>query len=67
MTELADRSLFSNVGQLLHRPVASAGFGLVYSPGASVRLEVNFGLPLMASTSDATRKGFQVGIGIDFL
>jgi outer membrane protein insertion porin family len=62
-----DRSLVGNVGQLLHRPAASAGFGIVYSPGASVRLEINFGLPLMAASSDATRKGLAVGIGIDFL
>lgn len=32
-----------------------------------VRVEVNFGVPLTASKSDGARKGFQVGIGLDFL
>lgn len=32
-----------------------------------VRVEVNFGVPLVASKSDGIRKGFQVGIGLDFL
>ena len=32
-----------------------------------VRVEVNFGVPLVASKSDGVRKGFQVGIGLDFL
>lgn len=33
----------------------------------AVRVEVNFGVPLVASKSDGMRKGVQVGIGLDFL
>ena len=32
-----------------------------------VRVEVNLGLPLVAAKGDGTRKGLQVGIGLDFL
>lgn len=32
-----------------------------------VRLEVNFGVPLVASKSDILRRGIQVGLGLEFL
>ena len=50
----------------ISRPSVSAGVGLVYKLDP-VRVEVNFGVPLVASKSDGVRKGFQVGIGLDFL
>ncbi|KAH8083290.1 surface antigen-domain-containing protein [Cristinia sonorae] len=50
----------------LKQPSISAGVGLVYKLDP-VRVEVNFGVPLVASAGDGTRKGIQVGIGLDFL
>jgi len=32
-----------------------------------IRLEVNFGVPLAAARSDGWRRGFQVGMGLEFL
>ena len=45
----------------------SAGIGLVYRFDPSVRVEVNFGVPLVANKTDGIMRGFQVGIGLDFL
>ena len=50
----------------LSQPTVTAGFGLVYKLDP-VRVEVNLGLPLVAAKGDGTRKGLQVGIGLDFL
>ncbi|KAF7972449.1 hypothetical protein HWV62_17926 [Athelia sp. TMB] len=70
--------LFVNAGKLdtpsaskplkdcLANPSVSAGVGLIYRFDP-VRVEVNFGVPLVASKSDGYRRGFQVGIGLDFL
>ncbi|CDO73898.1 hypothetical protein BN946_scf185016.g55 [Trametes cinnabarina] len=66
--------LFLNAGRLdnidksasISKPSISAGVGLVYKLDP-IRVEVNFGVPLVASKSDGVRKGFQVGIGVDFL
>jgi len=44
----------------------SAGVGLIYLFDP-VRAELNFGVPLAARASDGTRKGVQVGIGLEFL
>lgn len=48
------------------KPSVAAGVGLIYRFDP-VRVEVNFGIPLVASKSDGSRRGFQVGIGLDFL
>ena len=50
----------------LAQPSASAGLGLRFQQGP-IRLELNFGLPIMARCGDGLRKGLQFGIGIDFL
>mgnify|MGYP006948644943 FL=1 len=42
------------------------GLGLLFQQGP-VRLELNFGLPVLARRSDGTRKGLQFGIGLEFL
>ncbi|KIJ61488.1 hypothetical protein HYDPIDRAFT_169719 [Hydnomerulius pinastri MD-312] len=47
-------------------PSLSAGLGLIYKFDP-VRLEVNFGLPLVASKGEALRRGVQVGIGVEFM
>ncbi|OCH87076.1 hypothetical protein OBBRIDRAFT_796568 [Obba rivulosa] len=60
------KSLIDNVVGSITKPSISAGVGLVYKL-EPVRVEVNFGVPLVASKSDGVRKGFQVGIGLDFL
>jgi len=32
-----------------------------------IRVEVNFGVPLVASRSDGSARGVQVGMGLEFL
>ncbi|KAF9055320.1 hypothetical protein BDZ89DRAFT_1097988 [Hymenopellis radicata] len=60
------QSLVDNVKACITRPSVSAGVGLIYRFDP-VRVELNVGVPLLASASDSTRKGVQVGMGIDFL
>ncbi|KZT68930.1 hypothetical protein DAEQUDRAFT_711147 [Daedalea quercina L-15889] len=60
------QSLIDNMRESISKPSVGAGVGLVYKLDA-VRVEVNFGVPLVASKSDGVRKGIQVGIGLDFL
>lgn len=59
-------SLQSTISAALSQPSVSAGVGLIYLFDP-VRAELNFGLPLAARASDGTRKGVQVGIGLEFL
>ncbi|KAL9931616.1 hypothetical protein V8E36_009613 [Tilletia maclaganii] len=65
---LDQRTTSSAVASLraLTLPSISAGAGLVFRQGP-LRLEVNAGVPLVTHRTDLTRRGFQVGIGIDFL
>nr|GAT53484.1 predicted protein [Mycena chlorophos] len=51
---------------MLTRPSASTGVGLIYN-FAPARIELNFGLPLVASKGDGTRRGLQLGVGLEFL
>jgi len=60
------RSLAENVSDCVSKPSVSAGVGLLYRLDP-VRVELNFGVPLIASKSDGHRRGFQLGIGLDFL
>ena len=60
------KSLASNVQESISRPSISAGLGIVYKFDP-LRVEVNFGVPLVASKSDGHRRGFEVGIGVNFL
>jgi outer membrane protein insertion porin family len=60
------KGLGDNIMWCLRRPSISAGVGLLYRFDP-VRVEVNFGVPLVASQSDGMRRGFQVGIGMEFL
>ena len=59
-------SLQSSISAALSQPSVSTGVGLIYHFDP-VRVEVNFGVPLAARASDGTRKGVQVGIGLEFL
>ncbi|KAJ6571994.1 surface antigen-domain-containing protein [Mycena capillaripes] len=60
------RSLMDNIGASLSKPSVSVGVGLIYNFDPA-RIEVNFGVPLLASKSDGSRRGFQVGLGLEFL
>ncbi|KAG5725897.1 SAM50-like protein SpAC17C9.06 [Termitomyces sp. T112] len=53
------RSTFTN-------PSVSVGVGMIYR-FEPVRVEVNFGVPLITSKSDGSRRGLQVGMGLEFL
>ncbi|KAF5318566.1 hypothetical protein D9619_010794 [Psilocybe cf. subviscida] len=61
-----DKPLKETIREALLRPAFSAGMGLIYQFNP-VRVEVNFGVPLAASSSDAMRRGIQVGMGLEFL
>ncbi|KAG7447227.1 mitochondrial protein [Guyanagaster necrorhizus] len=60
------RSVLENIRDTVTRPSVSAGVGLIYKFDP-IRVEVNVGVPLVASRSDGTRRGVQVGIGLEFL
>jgi len=66
LLEQTDVSLKTLVSESLSRPSISVGLGLIYRFDP-VRVEINFGVPLVASKSDGSRKGVQVGMGLEFL
>lgn len=47
-------------------PSIAAGVGLVYAHPVA-RFELNFSLPLVMRRGEDSRKGLQVGVGINFL
>ncbi|EFX00640.1 mitochondrial outer membrane protein [Grosmannia clavigera kw1407] len=47
-------------------PSTAVGFGLVYAHPVA-RFELNFSLPLVLRRGEESRKGLQVGVGINFL
>ncbi|RIB09260.1 surface antigen-domain-containing protein [Gigaspora rosea] len=61
---LAQRIL-SSIFSLTRAPSVSAGVGIAYR-SSILRLEVNFCLPLVATTSDKLKKGLQLGLGFNF-
>jgi len=63
---IAEKSLSATARDLFAKPAVSAGVGVIYKLDP-VRLEVNFGVPLVASKTDTMRRGFQMGIGLEFL
>ncbi|KAI0341508.1 hypothetical protein BDW22DRAFT_1332695 [Trametopsis cervina] len=66
--DCVDRSkpLQESLLDTLSKPSVSVGLGIVYRL-EPVRVEMNFGLPLVASRYEGARKGFQLGIGLEFL
>ena len=58
--------LQQSVISALSKPSVSAGLGIVYRL-QGIRVEMNFGLPLVAAKTEGARKGFQLGIGMEFL
>lgn len=63
---LAAKPLIPALKDLISQPSISAGVGLIYRFDP-IRVEVNFGMPLVAAKSDTLRRGIQVGIGLEFL
>lgn len=60
------KSLRDTLATCVSKPSISAGVGLIYLFDP-IRVELNFGVPLVASKSDGLRKGIQVGMGLEFL
>lgn len=62
--------MVGNVGktysELLRRPSVGVGVGMVYRTSVG-RVELNFGVPLVMRQGDWNRKGFQFGIGVEFM
>jgi len=61
-----ERSLGTQVQSALQTPSVSAGLGLIYKFDW-MRVEVNFGAPLAQSRGEKSRRGFQLGVGLEFL
>ncbi|KAF9445599.1 hypothetical protein P691DRAFT_805471 [Macrolepiota fuliginosa MF-IS2] len=51
---------------LLRYPSVAAGVGLIYRFDP-IRVELNFGLPLVNSVGERGKRGIQVGMGLEFL
>lgn len=60
------KTLSSNLLTCALQPSVSVGVGLVYLFDP-LKVELNFGVPLVAAKSDGCRKGFQIGMGLEFL
>ncbi|KAF9521807.1 surface antigen-domain-containing protein [Crepidotus variabilis] len=58
--------LSQTLAQTLSKPSISAGVGMIYRFDP-VRLEVNFGVPVVSSRSDRGSRGVQVGMGLEFM
>ena len=63
---LPAKPLQDSITSMLSKPSISAGLGIVYRL-EPVRIEMNFGLPLVAAKGEGARRGFQLGIGLEFL
>jgi outer membrane protein insertion porin family len=59
-------NLQKSIKNALLSPSLSVGLGLIYQFDP-IRVEVNFGMPVMMFHGDGGRRGIQVGIGLDFL
>ncbi|KAG9307255.1 hypothetical protein G9A89_017083 [Geosiphon pyriformis] len=57
--------LMTNLNRLHYAPSVSTGLGIVYR-SSILRLELNFCLPLLATTTDKVKKGLQLGLGFNF-
>ncbi|KAF8484102.1 surface antigen-domain-containing protein [Gautieria morchelliformis] len=59
-------SLGDTVRSSVWPPSVSAGIGLLYR-FEPIRVEVNFAMPLAAARSDGLQRGFQAGVGLEFM
>jgi len=60
------KSFRATTRDIVAKPAVSAGVGLIYRLDP-IRVEVNLGVPLVASKTDKMRRGFQMGVGVEFL
>ena len=51
---------------MLKKPSVGVGVGMIYRTPIG-RVELNFGVPVMMRQGDWARKGFQFGVGVDFM
>ena len=65
-TSLIVANFASTFRELIERPSAGVGVGLVYRTPIG-RVELNFGLPVTMRQDDWSRKGFQFGFGVEFM
>jgi outer membrane protein insertion porin family len=66
-TRAAFKGVLGALGELVNgAPSTAAGVGLVYAHPVA-RFELNFSLPLVLRKGEVGTKGFQVGVGINFL
>ncbi|KAG4306325.1 hypothetical protein PORY_000313 [Pneumocystis oryctolagi] len=63
---LDKENLKETVSELIYKPSIAAGIGLIYCHTIA-RLELNFCLPIATRVSDRARKGFQLGLGVQFM
>jgi outer membrane protein insertion porin family len=66
LTHILARSFPDALRRVTANPSVSVGIGLVYRFDP-VRLEVNFGMPLVAHKTDGYQRGFQIGFGLECL
>ena len=60
------KPLQDSIVNVLSKPSITTGLGIVYRL-QGIRVEMNFGLPLVVAKTEGARKGFQLGIGLEFL
>lgn len=60
------KPLQTSLMSAISKPSVSVGLGIVYRLDP-VRVEMNFGVPLVATRGEGARKGFQLGLGVEFL
>jgi outer membrane protein insertion porin family len=53
-------------GELWRRPSVGVGIGVTYRLPIA-RVELNFGVPVVMRQGDWSRKGFQFGVGLEFM
>jgi Omp85 superfamily domain len=52
--------------ELWRRPSVGVGIGITYRLPIA-RVELNFGVPIVMRQGDWSRKGFQFGVGLEFM
>ncbi|KAJ1913614.1 hypothetical protein H4219_005140 [Mycoemilia scoparia] len=60
------KDLKTQINHLLYTPSIAAGVGFVYQH-SFLRVELNYSIPLAATSTDSVKSGFQLGLGLNFL
>lgn len=66
LLSLSQTTMPQTLRTLCSQPSISAGFGLIFRHPVA-RVEMSFTLPVVARSSDSSKKGLQFGLGADFL